>query len=851
MTGRPQHETLVDHLRRWTPAQVAELLRRRPDLVQPRPPSDVAELAQVAQAQHSLRVAVEAATLAEHRLLQVIVCAAPGVALSELAAVLPPGIDVGDIEEPLASLEASALVWRHQGRLHSSEALHQVTPTTFGPALRNLATGHTVDYLKGAIVALRRGAAQASLVAKLPPRAMAPDGRPARKAELVDELESLLGIPALVEAVLAGAPAEALALARTMAEGHPVIDLTYPLYHSIYGLGRHLRNEPAYWLFERGLVFPYTEHDRAVQPREVGLSLRGGRPVDDLALVRPELITATVEPEEVDRRAGTQAARTLDRLADLLDRWAASPARALKAGGLGATVMKQTAAALETDRTEAARLVELANLAGLVVTTMVSRRENRRAVVDSFVGPVPAASAWLDRSTPQRWCDVAWAWLEAEHWPSALGDTGTAGGSGPVLSGQIPRRAAQLRRRVLDALTAMDPGSVTTVDALAARVYWDNPQPWPQLGAGLQSTTVGWIYAEAELLGVVADGSLSSFGRRLVADDRGQAVEALAASLPEPVTSFTLQADLTATVVGSLDRPVARELRLMADVESTGAATTLRFSESTLRRAVDAGRDEAAILAFLETHAAKGVPGPLAYLVADVDRRYGHLLVGSATSVITSEDPAVLADACSHKRTRKLGLRLLAPTVAVSTEGPAKVMDGLRAAGFLPAGEQGDATVALPIPMPAKVAKGPGGAEDGSAGLSPPYRPRPATRRSTVPAVDESTAIRLAEAILDGVVVGTKEPADELLASVLTRAIERHRVLGIVIDGDDEDADPRCVAVTDWVLGKVIGIDLADGASIAIDPESMASVVDLGPLDEFANLALLDTARNRSGRRRR
>jgi hypothetical protein len=63
----------------------------------------------------------------------------------------------------------------------------------------------------------------------------------------------------------------------------------------------------------------------------------------------------------------------------------------------------------------------------------------------------------------------------------------------------------------------------------------------------------------------------------------------------------------------------------MADRESSGGAAVCRFSPDTVRRAFDLGRDGAAILTFLRTHAPRGLPQALEYLITDLDRRYGHL----------------------------------------------------------------------------------------------------------------------------------------------------------------------------------------------------------------------------------
>ena len=260
-----------------------------------------------------------------------------------------------------------------------------------------------------------------------------------------------------------------------------------------------------------------------------------------------------------------------------------------------------------------------------------------------------------------------------------------------------------------------------------------------------------WVYAEAELLGIVAEGTLTAHGRELVAGDEDTgAAAALARAMPVVATTFTLQADLTATVVGMLDRDIVVELRLLADVESTGPATTFRFSEASLRRALDAGRGAEEILAFLQRHADKGVPQPLAYLVGDVARRHGHLRVGAAGSFVTSDDPGVLADACTNRRTRKLALRLLAPTVAVSPQSLDVVIAGLRGAGFLPTADEAatDTTpvrpsIGLAVATPAVPTSAALGSETSSADEELPerFKSHPRAHNAT-PSLDEDSAAR-------------------------------------------------------------------------------------------------------------
>ncbi len=843
MSPADTRRTLTAHLATWDAPQVARLLLRRPDLGRPSPPSDRAELAQRAQQHTSVVAAISSTTLPENRLLQLLVCSRPDAPLAELAAALPEGVEPADVEPVLDSLEAAALVWRYDGRVHVSGTLRQAMPTTLGPPAQVLLRDQIVDYLKSALHLLRGVASAAALA--LPPASIGPDGRPPRKAELVDELGALLVVPGLVEAVLATGPEPAASLARAMAGGKALVTVGHPLDYSRYS--SYYMREPTYWLYERALLLPTGDGRSAAQPREVGVALRGGRPVADLALRKPALDTGAADPAVVDDTAAARAVRTVERLTDLLEAWAEAPVTTLKSGGLGVTVLKQVAARLDTDVSEAARLAELANLAGMLDTKVVHHGTGRKATYDTVVTTTAAARAWSARPAPARWAQLARAWLRADHWPSATGRKEPGTKTTPVLRFVYAPAAHERRREVLAALASLAPGTATTAPALAATVFWDRPQPWLHVDFGSPATVIGWVYEEAELLGIVGAGSLSSFGRSLVAGEASAAEKALADAMPEPVRSFTLQADLTATALGALERDVLVELRLLADQESHGAATTYRFSYGSLRRGFDTGRDADGILAFLEAHADKGVPGPLAYLVADVARRYGHLQVGSAGSFVVAADAAVLADAVSHRQTRKLALRLLAPTVAVSAHGSGKVIEGLREAGFLPTGharEPGTVSVERRKDGPPPKAGGRRSAVGADDVLPEPFRPGRGLRPSPAAPIDEETAASLAAEIVSGGPPPEPPPAvkagevrvvlDDELEDALETAYRETHVLAISLgDPTAELAPPIIVIVTYWERGRIVGTDLHDGQTVSILSEHIGALLDLGPVADF------------------
>ena len=740
---------LIDHLGEWDATQIAELLRRRPDLARPAP-ADRAELAQRAQHQPSVAAAIARATLAENRLLQVVVCLRPSVPDGELVRALPEGVTLAQIEPVLTELEGSALVWRHDGRVHCSGVLRQCMPTGLGPPVHHFERALTVAHLTHAIGCLRPLLEHAPQPGSRPPPAPPASGRAPLKADLLEELSALLSVDGAAAAISAAAPPAVADLLAELAGGVSWTPVGHSMWFSPRTQSAYYASDPTYWLFERALLLPEGDGVGAV-PRELSLSWRGGRPVADLALVEPVLVTRPVAVVTIDVAGATQIAGLLDQAAEVLDGWQAEPAKALKSGGLGVTALRAVATQLDLGVDDATRLVELLHLGGLLEATTTTTKVRRTYTQDTTIGPSAAAADWLVQPVPTRWRQLAGAWLRAARWPSLAGPQADGAKPVPALLPQYQEaaEAMALRSTVMEALAAQPVGAAVDPTALGARLYWHAPQTWLRGSPVLPEHAFTAILAEAESLGVTADGALTTFGRALWAGGAksiNAAEAALAAALPAPATQFTLQADLTAVVVGRLARDVAVELRLLADVESTGAATTFRFSEASLRRGLDAGRDAATITAFLAAHAKKGVPKPLGYLVADVERRHGHLQVGAAKAFVTSEDPAMLADAVSHRRTRKLGLVLLAPTVAVSTEPVAKVLPTLRAVGFLPVPHGEDrATITLtvadepppPSPVPARASPG---------DLPEPCRWRPARARAVAADQAEAGAVTAAEA---------------------------------------------------------------------------------------------------------
>jgi hypothetical protein len=227
--------------------------------------------------------------------------------------------------------------------------------------------------------------------------------------------------------------------------------------------------------------------------------------------------------------------------------------------------------------------------------------------------------------------------------------------------------------------------------SVVARVVWERPRRPPS-----RTDQVVAVLDEAAQLGVVALGGLASYARPLLGG--GDPAPLLAPLLPEEVAEVLIQADLTAVAPGPLTRERARDLHLLADVESRGQATVYRFTPASVRRAFDAGWAAHEVHAFLSSVSRTPVPQPLSYLVDDAARTFGTVRVGHAEAFLRADDETALAEVLHHPRAASLGLRRIAPTVLISTTPLDVLLPRLRELGVSPLVESIDGSVHVSRP---------------------------------------------------------------------------------------------------------------------------------------------------------
>ncbi|PJI94002.1 helicase-associated domain-containing protein [Luteimicrobium subarcticum] len=421
------------------------------------------------------------------------------------------------------------------------------------------------------------------------------------------------------------------------------------------------------------LLAPDAGH--VVLPGEVGLALRSGRTHRDVR-PGPPLPADGRSPAHatVDAEAAQQALEMVRLVTDLLRLWDDEPPTVLRTGGLAVRDLRRLALHLDTDDATAAAAAELALAAELVADD---------GEVPASFAPTTLADSWLAQDDDARWARLAHAWSAS---PRAAWLAATRDEQGSVRSALSPDHAVgwavRLRRTVLDAVGA-SPVALGPADVRAV-LAWEAPRNVPPGDA------VDGVLAGARLLGVVALGALSTPGATLLDGDPGGAPDpaalartavALDAVLPAPVDDLLVQGDLTGIVPGRPGRDLAELLDAVAEVESRGAALTVRFTPASVERAMAGGLSAEDVLGRIDRHARGPLPQALEYLVRDVARRHGRVRVGAALSYVRVDDPAVVASLLADPALRALGLVGLAPTVVAANIPAARLHEALAAAG--------------------------------------------------------------------------------------------------------------------------------------------------------------------------
>ena len=445
------------------------------------------------------------------------------------------------------------------------------------------------------------------------------------------------------------------------------------------------------WLLEKKFLVPLDQRT-VILPREVAITLRGGKIHKERFIKQPSLSGAKRDERQINLAAIANVSTVLRWVEELLNFWADEPADALRAGGLGVRDLKIIATHLGVDESCTAFVTELAYLASLISID-----------ADDRILPSNKFDIWLMHTPADRWQMLASQWLITSRVSGLVGrvEAKNVAALGPELDRV---NAARVRALTLELLRE-NQGIAPEWNSFKEVLSWRAPV---RRNSSLQDELAEWTLREAEWLGITGQGALSKFGAQFL---DGDDLSSINEDLPKTVDHILIQSDNTAIAPGPLEHEISQALAMMAEIESRGGATVYRFTESTIRRALDHGKTGDEIKTFLIKTSKTPMPQPLEYLIADVAKKHGKLRVGNTSSFIRCEDTALISQIMNDKKLEILALRRIAPEVVICDMDATDAMRVLRECGYLPAGESASGMIltgprsnrALTKPRPPRV----------------------------------------------------------------------------------------------------------------------------------------------------
>jgi len=652
---------LLEELRRWDVERLARLLRLRPALMA------ATSLERLARAVSSTAFeAVQDLPSPQRQVLEAVSLLAQPVTVEDLG-LLDPGHDVqAELHLVVADLQDRFLLQPGDPVLRTVGPLAQFLQHPLGFGRHVDAAHEQISYYELCDLVQAFGRP-----------------RPKSRAEGLSALRAAFSDTEVLRELLEQLPDDARALLERVDRDGPLIG-----FPGVDPYQRLLPEDDGLLALVTSGLLAVVGVGRVEIPFEVGLALR--RPTITTWRLSGPLPGVPVDQDQVDAACGVALVELLDGVNALMRRLDAAPAALLTSGALGIKELRALAAEVGEPST-CALLLALLDQLGLVTKT---RKDLR---------PTSAWAAWSQQGEAERWTDLVRAWLALVDLPASR--PGSPRRLKAPLSFAYDPRAPRDRLRALRLLSSSP--ADTSYDGLA----WLDSWTWRWAPARLTAYDAAGrlpdqelradVLHEAELLALLADGAATPLVRAL----HGDVAAAIGRLAAAGASSVRAQADMTLVCTGTPSRRLRAALNRLASVEQSGRATVWRLSEQSLSVAYDEGDGPAEVLAVLERYAGT-LPQAMAYLVGDAHRRHGRVRVGAASSYVVVEDDALLTEALGSKGNaagvkglRELGLRRVAPGVAVSRGSVSATVEALRLLG-VPAVT--DAAVEAAVPAAAR-----------------------------------------------------------------------------------------------------------------------------------------------------
>src|SRR6202045_2708717 len=250
--------------------------------------------------------------------------------------------------------------------------------------------------------------------------------------------------------------------------------------------------------------------DTVILPRHVGQVMRGEEP-GPVALASPDPVVPTPTSADVDAVAAGAATDLLREFDVLLETLGAAPISELRSGGLGVREVRRLAKITGVDEARLGVILELAAAAGLIASGIPDPQPIGGE--PPYWAPTVTADRFTEATTAERWHLLATTWLDLAARPALIGTRGPEAKPYAALSDSLYSTAAPLDRRLLlDMLAQLPPGAGVDKNTASAALIWRRPR-WSKR---LQPGPVAGLLEEAQTLGLVGRGAISTPGRALI-----------------------------------------------------------------------------------------------------------------------------------------------------------------------------------------------------------------------------------------------------------------------------------------------------------------------------------------------
>lgn len=207
-----------------------------------------------------------------------------------------------------------------------------------------------------------------------------------------------------------------------------------------------------------------------------------------------------------------------------------------------------------------------------------------------------------------RVADHAWRWMQLPHAPRWL----------ELVACMIAALPEPLK---------LELGESTSLRHAAEHLV---PARYPLLDEQTRAT-IRMIVEVAELCGATEHGMLTPAAHALLTGETELALDLTHAAFPTPAPGVYLQPDLSVIAPGPLTPEVGLRLLELTSLSNPGVATSMQLTKDSLTEALNSGWSPDEIRAFLIEVSLTPLPQPLEYLLDDLSRTHGSVVVAPAT----------------------------------------------------------------------------------------------------------------------------------------------------------------------------------------------------------------------------